>query len=73
MAHMADGLHLPLRIATKTRVHFFESLYPYEHKTSIKKNFHRPVSELPAKQYGQSSLDGPSWLYGLAGNFETGR
>ena len=71
-SHVADGLPLPLRIATKIRVHFLESLYPYEHETSMKKFFHHPVSELPPKQYGQSSLDGPNWLYDLAGNSETG-
>ena len=72
LAYVADGLPLPLRIATKIRVHFLESLYPYEHETSMKKNFHYPVSELPPKQYGQSSLNGLNWLYDLAGNSETG-
>ena len=51
---------------------FKRAKYPYEHETSMKKNFHHPVSELPPKQYGQSSLDGPNWLYDLAGNSETG-
>ena len=71
--HVADGLPLPLQIATKIRVHFFESLYPYEHEMSIKIIFHCPVSELPARsnsQFGPSRLD---WPYCLAGNSETGR
>ena len=68
LAHVADGLPLPLRIATKIRVHFFDSLHTYEYEISIKEKFHRPVSELPAKpfsQFGPSRLD---WLYCLTDN-----
>ena len=36
---MADGLPLPLRVATKIRVHFFDSLHTYEHEISIEKIF----------------------------------
>ena len=39
-------------------MHFFESLYPYKDKKSIKKFFHLPDSELLAKQYAVSALMG---------------
>ena len=70
--HVADGLPLPLRIATKIWVRFLESLYPCEHEMSIKKLFYHPVSELPAKSYSQFGPSRLDWPYCLAGNSETG-
>ena len=70
--HVADGLPLPLRIATKIWVRFLESLYPCEHEMSIKKLFYHPVSELPAKSYSQFGPLRLDWPYCLGGNSETG-
>ena len=36
-SHVAGRLPLPGKNGTKIRVHFFETLYPYENKMSIKK------------------------------------
>ena len=72
VTHVADGLPLPLRIATKIWVRFLESLYPCEHEMSIKKLFYHPVSELPAKSYSQFSPLRLDWPYCLGGNSETG-
>ena len=69
---MADGLPKPLRIATKLEAHFYKSFHQYKDQMSIEKNFHQPVSELPAKQHGRY---GPFRLYRLhclATNSETG-
>ena len=46
-----------LAIGTKIRVHFFETLSPYENIMSIKKKFHRWTKKLPAKQHSQISSD----------------
>ena len=70
--HVADGLPLPLRIATRIWVRFLESLYPCEHEMSIKKLFYHPVSELPAKSYSQFGPSRLDWPYCLGGNSETG-
>ena len=71
-SHVAYGLPLPLRIATKIWVRFLESLYPCEHEMSIKKLFYHPVSELPAKSYSQFGPSRLDWPYCLGGNSETG-
>ena len=57
-AHVTGRLPLPGKNITKIRVHFFETLYSYEHKMSIKKIFHRWTSELPAKQHSPNQ---PKW------------
>ena len=56
--HVAGKLPLPGKNITIIRVHFFETLYSYEHKMSIKKKFHWRTSELPAKQHSPNQ---PKW------------
>ena len=57
MIYVAGRLPLPRKNGTKIRVHFFETLYPYENIMSIKKKFHRWTKKLPAKQHSQISPD----------------
>ena len=44
-----------------------------QYQTSIEKNFHQPVSELPAKQHGRYGPFGLYRLHCLANNSETGQ
>ena len=60
-SHVAGRLPLPGKNITKIRVHFFETLYSYEHKMSIKKIFYRWTSELPAKQHSRFCPFGLVW------------
>ena len=57
-SHVAGRLPLPGKNGTKIRVHFFETLYPYENVKSNKKNFHRWTKKIPAKQHSQIGPDG---------------
>ena len=58
LTQVAGGLPLPGKNGAKIRVHFFETLYPYENVKSNKKNFHRWTKKIPAKQHSQIGPDG---------------
>ena len=64
---------IPLRIVTRLSMMKYETLEYKDYRIEEKKNFHRPVSELPAKLHRPISPLGQIGRCRLAGNSETGR
>ena len=64
---------IPLQIVTRLSMMKYETLEYKDYRIEEKKNFHRPVSELPAKLHRPISPLGQIGRCRLAGNSETGR
>ena len=70
---MAITHAIPLQIVTRLSMMKYETLEYKDYRIEEKKNFHRPVSELPAKLHRPISPLGQIGRCRLAGNSETGQ
>ena len=70
---MAITHAIPLQIVTRLSMMKYETLEYKDYRIEEKKNFHRPVPELPAKLHRPISPLGQIGRCRLVGNSETGR